>query len=90
MEGKICWLLSCGQVSVVQCNSKGELNMEEIVIRVIRVMRAMAWERARGELRSMQHTFYTDSAWDESDKAYKMTDLIEEFIHHVEENMLHE
>jgi hypothetical protein len=53
--------------------------------RVIRNMRNMAWERAKGELNAMLHTF-----WDGNDNFEKLKNAIDEFTKEVEDNGLHE
>lgn len=53
--------------------------------REIRAMRSMAWERAKGELRSMLQTY-----WDEHDKFNAMAEEIILFISKVEDNGLQE
>ena len=54
--------------------------------RIIRNLRHMAWERAKGELRSMTHTF-----WQEEDSNYNdLTAEISRFILHIEDHGLHE
>jgi len=58
----------------------------------IKVMRCMAWERAKGELMSMQHTFYSSSDYSSSEQnldAYKeLKKLTSEFIKAVEDKEL--
>lgn len=58
--------------------------------KTIRALRAMAWERAKGELRSMYHTFYSDSAFDEPGKFGEFEVEVEAFITRIEHNGLHE
>ena len=53
--------------------------------RVIRNLRHMAWERSKGELRSMLHTF-----WDDTDSYRDLKAAIEQLIKEVEMNGLHE
>ena len=53
--------------------------------RVIRNMRHMAWERAKGEMKSMLHTF-----WDEGAKYKDLDDVVKDFIDKVESDGLHE
>ena len=48
------------------------------------VLRPMAWERAKGELNSMLHTYWHDERFEPFSK------LLEEFIKNVQENGLHE
>lgn len=61
----------------------------------IQAMRHMAWERAKGELRSMLYTFYPAYTTPGSTKADpnshdELGTAISEFIKHVEDNGLHE
>jgi len=51
----------------------------------IKTMRSMAWERAKGELRSMQQTFWDN---DEAFECFKKAS--EDFIEHVEDHGLYE
>ncbi|MFA7219417.1 MAG: hypothetical protein WC119_02855 [Synergistaceae bacterium] len=53
--------------------------------RIIRNLRHMAWERSKGELRSMLHTL-----WDEELKHNDLKLIINEFIKKVEDNGLYE
>ena len=53
--------------------------------RIIRNLRHMAWERAKGELRSMIHTF-----WDNDPQFLTLNEYIEKFIKNIELNGLHE
>lgn len=46
---------------------------------IIRTMRAMAWERAKGELRSILETY-----WDEEEKFDKIDAAIKRFTNEVE------
>lgn len=46
----------------------------------IRVMRSMAWERAKGEMRSMWHTYYDM----ESNKYDEFKVKMDEFIAYIE------
>lgn len=55
----------------------------------MRLLRAMAWERAKGELKSMLHSYYNASPGGD-DNFEKMNSLTKEFIVRVEENGLHE
>ena len=48
------------------------------------MLRAMAWERAKGELKSILHTYYHDPRFEAFDKA------LEDFIEFVESNGLQE
>jgi hypothetical protein len=52
--------------------------------RVLRNLRHMAWERAKGELRSMTHTY-----WDDREKFVTLKRKMEEFIADVEGNEDH-
>lgn len=54
---------------------------------VIRNLRNMAWERAKGELLSMRHTFWSGKTGHQFEE---LTDKIERFIKDIEENGLHE
>jgi hypothetical protein len=51
----------------------------------IRTMRAMAWERAKGELQSILVTF-----WGEQDSFEQLTKEIDAFVKQVEDNGLAE
>lgn len=51
----------------------------------LRAMRAMAWERAKGELRSMLHTFYQNG-----ENHARFSAVTSEFIEKIEFNGLHE
>ena len=53
--------------------------------RVIRNLRNMAWERAKGELKSMLHTF-----WDKNDNFLILDQEIKKFIKKIEDDGLHE
>jgi len=54
--------------------------------RIIRNLRHMAWERAKGELKSMTHTF-----WDEVDSRFiTLVETINKFIEEIEDNGLQE
>lgn len=53
--------------------------------RALSVMRNQAWERAKGEMRSMYHTFYNNY-----DSFKKLEDEVENFIKEVEDNGLQE
>lgn len=52
--------------------------------RIMRVLRAQAWERSKGELQSMLHTF-----WDDPEKFNSLGVLMTEFIKNVEDEELH-
>jgi len=47
--------------------------------RIIRNMRSMAWERAKGELNSMLHTY-----WDDKDRFQKILNAIDKFVELIE------
>jgi hypothetical protein len=51
--------------------------------RVLRNLRSMAWERAKGELKSMLHTFFG-----EEDQFNRLDNEITMFIARVEDNGL--
>jgi hypothetical protein len=53
--------------------------------RILLVLRAQAWERAKAELKSVAHTFY-----DDPDGYDKYHSLIDELIDAVEREGLHE
>jgi hypothetical protein len=53
--------------------------MEPEEKRMLRTMRYMAWERAKGELRSMLETY-----WHDDDKYDIMKEAIDEFIDDVQ------
>ena len=53
--------------------------------RVIRNLRNMAWERAKGELKSMLHTF-----WDEKGNFEELDKEIKKFIKKIEDDGLQE
>ena len=50
--------------------------------RTANMLRTMAWERAKGELTSMLHTYYPDN--DPKDKFEQIQSLIDKFIADVE------
>lgn len=52
---------------------------------ILASMRTMAWERAKGELRSMLETYYGDM-----DRFQAMEKALEDFIKDVEDNALQE
>jgi len=56
---------------------------------VIRNLRNMAWERAKGELRSMTHTFWMGTL-DPDSQFSKLSAEISRFILKVEDDGLHE
>lgn len=64
--------------------------MEELIIRI---QRAQAWERAKGELNALRHTF--SSMMDhgtilyEAGKLDKFDALLADFVKHVEDEELH-
>jgi hypothetical protein len=49
----------------------------------IRVMRTQAWERAKGELKAMEHTY-----WDHDGRYNKFNSLMEKFVKEVEDQEL--
>lgn len=58
--------------------------------KVLRTLRAMAWNRAKGELMAMMHTY-----WNKDDQVYdqqgeRAGDVIDKFIQHMEEEGLFE
>ena len=53
--------------------------------RLLAVLRTQAWERAKGELRSMDHTYY-----DKFETFERFKELVDEFIEKVEANGYHE
>ena len=56
--------------------------------KMVRALRAMAWERAKGELRSMYHTFYSETEYSENWPFLETA--VEDFIRHVEDHGAHE
>jgi len=58
--------------------------------REIRTMRHMAWERAKGEMRSMVASIWGDGGLGVTEEFTKLNDAVEEFIKHVEDEGLHE
>jgi hypothetical protein len=52
---------------------------------VLRTLRAMAWERAKGELRSMGQTYWNDTA-----RFERYVSEAEEFIKHIEDEGIYE
>lgn len=53
--------------------------------KLLKTVRAMAWERAKGELRSMLQTY-----WGEEDKFSACSQAIEDFIEHIEGEGIYE
>jgi hypothetical protein len=53
--------------------------------KMIRTLRTQAWERAKGELNAMMHTY-----WSEEEQASDMQDALDEFVQKVEDNALQE
>ena len=51
----------------------------------LEILRYMAWERAKGELNSMLHTYVNDQ-----DKYWVLEKAIEDFVMDVESNGKHE
>jgi len=58
--------------------------------REIRTMRHMAWERAKGEMRSMVVSVWGDGSLGVTEEFTKLNDAVEEFIKRVEDEGLHE
>jgi len=56
----------------------------------LHAMRAMAWERAKGELRSMGHTFYSECDRELENRFWNFDRLVNEFIKAIEDDALHE
>ncbi|MCP3923039.1 MAG: hypothetical protein GY714_10675 [Desulfobacterales bacterium] len=55
----------------------------------IRVMRGMAWERAKGELKSIEYTYYHTKG--NNDERYeRFSEKLHNFIKDIEENSLQE
>lgn len=55
--------------------------------RIVRILRAQAWERAKGELMGMLHTFYTV----DGDEGYELFEAtMKEFIRTIEYCGLHQ
>ena len=61
---------------------------KEIIDITARLARNMAWERAKGELKSMLHTFWGDTAIE--GQYDKFDAKLEEFVTDIEDNGLHE
>lgn len=57
---------------------------------ITRSLRAMAWERAKGELRSIYHTFFSDDVFNQPDQYDNFVKLTEDFIEQIESNGLNE
>jgi hypothetical protein len=55
-----------------------------------RILRAQAWERAKGELRSMLHTFHAIEAAQFDGKFDALDSEISKFISKIEDDCLHE
>jgi hypothetical protein len=53
-------------------------------------MRAMAWERAKGELHSMSHTYYSITYSEDAVKYNNFMEAFNKFVHTVEDKGLHE
>ena len=49
-------------------------------------IRAMAWQRAKGELKSILETYYSGAYPEDNEKFVKFDHLLEEFIKKVEEH----
>ena len=60
------------------------------VSRELRAMRSMAWERAKGELKSMLHTYYSEGAEVGMAKFKEFDNAVDAFFHMVEDNALQE
>lgn len=60
--------------------------MTEDTEKIIRTLRAQAWERAKGELRSMLYTFWQIPS--DGDKFDRLDTLIKTLINEVEDNEL--
>ena len=56
----------------------------------IRTLRTQAWERAKGELRSLYCTYYSALNYNQPDAFDKFEKLTENFITTVEDNALQE
>lgn len=82
---------NCSQPTSLNCCNQAadfgiwilEEDMEES--RELKAMRSMAWERAKGELRSMEHTFYSGNGTFD-----KFNEAVTEFIKYVEDEGLQE
>ena len=62
---------------------------EDRTSKEIHAMRLMAWERAKGELRALEHTYGGTEKLEEK-KFYAFRKLLEGFIFEVEEHGLQE
>ena len=58
---------------------------KEEALKIIASHRSMAWERAKGEMQSMVHTYYEDAH-----KLNMFEFAVKEFINYVESEGLHE
>lgn len=75
-----------GEVSVPEQSHSEIINQQNLKpYVVIDVLRAQAWERAKGELRSVHATYYCNRG-----KADRFDALLEKFIGAVELDCLHE
>lgn len=54
------------------------------------MLRTQAWERAKGELRSMIHTFQSTVGYDTTSEYERLNAAVEAFITEVENNGLQE
>ena len=54
--------------------------MDNTNYQVLVSMRMSAWERAKGELRAMLHTFWADPGYDSFDK------IVTDFVKNMEDN----
>ena len=57
-------------------------------LHISKILRSQAWERAKGELKAMEHTFY-GSLNSRPEQYQELTGKVEEFIVAVEEHELH-
>lgn len=55
--------------------------------RMIHVVRAMAWQRAKGEMASMLETYYGDQ---DGDKYERFKEALDSFVKHVQDEGLAE
>jgi len=58
--------------------------------KMIRNMRHMAWERAKGELHSMRRTFWGGEVGTGESQFDKFTDEVDKFIKKIEDDGLYE
>lgn len=57
---------------------------------IARMLRMQAWERAKGELRSMMHTFQSTVGYSTGSKHERLDAAVEAFITEIEDNGLQE